>query len=64
MTRRNDPLRSTLVAPADYAHLIAYTSPRAALKATLPVDPACNAALLAMRDSILADIYSSILVPA
>ncbi len=61
--RRIDPLRQTLAAPARTAVLAARTA-RAPLSATLPVDLASNEALKALRDEVLADIYSSLLEPA
>ena len=60
MTRRNDPLRSTLQAPADYGRLVAHTG-RSALRATLPVDEARNEALRAMRDDVLEGLYCELL---
>lgn len=64
MARHNDAIRNTLVAAVEYEALVDSTRGSAAVRATLPVGEDQNAALVAMRDEVLADIYSEILTPA
>ncbi len=65
MSKRNSPLRQTLTAPADYALLQRATARGPlAVALTLPVDLASYAALAAMRDEVIGDLYNELLEPA
>lgn len=62
--RHTETVRQTLVASADYDRLVESTRGGAALRATLPVTERANAALVAMRDEVLEDLYGELLEPA